>query len=197
MIVAPAPGEAGRLPFWRGDGPGRPIELGRALGRFTRELVEHETPEAWLRAEHALDEYAAKNLVDYVSDQREWTGTVPTDRRITIERFRDELGDWRLCILSPFGARSTRPGPSPSRRAWRPAATSTRQGALNEDGPVGEECCARRQTAAERIVRRSRQTDDPVLLGERGGRDLRSVCTRRASWRRQLRLWSRVVEPAH
>lgn len=105
VIVAPAPGEAGRLPFWRGDGPGRPIELGRALGRFTRELAEHETPEAWLRAEHALDAYAAKNLVDYVTDQREWTGTVPTDRRITIERFRDELGDWRLCILSPFGAR--------------------------------------------------------------------------------------------
>lgn len=105
VIVAPAPGEPGRLPFWRGDGPGRPIELGRALGRFTHDLLEQEAPEAWLEAEHGLDGFAAKNLVAYVLDQKAWTGSAPTDSRITIERFRDELGDWRLCILSPFGSR--------------------------------------------------------------------------------------------
>lgn len=105
VVVAPAPGEIGRLPFWRGDGPGRPVELGRALGRFTRELVEHEDPASWLQEDHALDQYAAKNLVDYVSAQQQATGSCPTDYRITIERFRDELGDWRLCILSPFGSR--------------------------------------------------------------------------------------------
>jgi len=105
VIVAPAPGEPGRLPFWRGDGPGRPIALGRALGRFTRELLEQEEPEAWLEAEHGLDAFAAQNLVAYVDDQQTWTGAVPTDTRITIERFRDELGDWRLCLLSPFGSR--------------------------------------------------------------------------------------------
>ncbi len=105
VIVAPAPGEPGRLPFWRGDGPGRPIELGRALGRFTRELLEQDAPETWLEAEHGLDGFAAKNLAAYVEDQKAWTGGVPTDVRITIERFRDELGDWRLCILSPFGSR--------------------------------------------------------------------------------------------
>jgi ATP-dependent helicase Lhr and Lhr-like helicase len=107
VIVSPAPGEPGRLPFWRGDGPGRPIELGRALGRFTRELGARtpEEAEPWLRAEYGLDELAAQNLVRYVHEQREATGTLPTDRAITIERFRDELGDWRVCILSPLGAR--------------------------------------------------------------------------------------------
>ncbi|MEM7408734.1 MAG: DEAD/DEAH box helicase [Myxococcota bacterium] len=116
VIVSPAPGEVGRLPFWRGEGPGRPIELGRALGRFVRRLADqagapkplHEgrdRAERWLREEHTLDEWAARNLVDYVVEQSESTGTLPTDRAITIERFRDELGDWRICILSPFGAR--------------------------------------------------------------------------------------------
>ncbi|MBW2244744.1 MAG: DEAD/DEAH box helicase, partial [Deltaproteobacteria bacterium] len=118
VVVAPAPGEAGRLPFWRGDGPGRPVELGQALGRFVRELAEHcraagggelhegrAAGEAWLCEEFALDEYAARNLVGYVIDQHESAGALPTDRAITIERFRDELGDWRVCLLSPFGSR--------------------------------------------------------------------------------------------
>ncbi len=108
VIVAPAPGEAGRLPFWRGDGPGRPFELGRALGRFTRELLEHgsrDAAAARLALEHGLDEYASKNLLDHLEAQREWTGSCPSDQRITLERFRDELGDWRICILSPFGSR--------------------------------------------------------------------------------------------
>ncbi len=107
VIVSPAPGEPGRLPFWRGDGPGRPIELGRALGAFTREvgLRDREQAEPWLQDEYGLDALAAKNLVDYVQEQREATGVLPTDRAITVERFRDELGDWRICILSPLGAR--------------------------------------------------------------------------------------------
>ena len=108
VIVSPAPGEPGRLPFWHGDGPGRPIELGRAMGAFTRELSAKKTPEAaeaWLQDTHKLDALAAKNLLDYVDEQRTVTGTVPTDRQITIERFRDELGDWRVCILTPFGGR--------------------------------------------------------------------------------------------
>ncbi|MCA9706220.1 MAG: DEAD/DEAH box helicase, partial [Myxococcales bacterium] len=107
VIVTPAPGEPGRLPFWRGDGPGRPIELGRALGAFTREVGTRarDRAEPWLEHEYGLDALAAKNLVDYVHEQREATGVLPTDRAITIERFRDELGDWRVCILSPLGAR--------------------------------------------------------------------------------------------
>ncbi len=107
VLVAPAPGEVGRLPFWRGEGPGRPIELGRALGAFVREVGDKPRDEAepWLRETHHLDEFAARNLLDHLHEQREATGTLPTDRAITIERFRDELGDWRVCILSPFGAR--------------------------------------------------------------------------------------------
>ncbi|MEO0424770.1 MAG: crosslink repair DNA glycosylase YcaQ family protein, partial [Pseudomonadota bacterium] len=107
VLVAPAPGEPGRLPFWRGDGPGRPVELGRALGAFTREIGERsrERARAWVMEQVPLDDYAADNIVDYVTEQREHTGTLPTDKRITIERFRDELGDWRVCILTPFGSR--------------------------------------------------------------------------------------------
>jgi ATP-dependent Lhr-like helicase len=107
VIVSPAPGEPGKTPFWRGDGPGRPIELGRALGRFVRELSETAPAEAplWLSRRVPLDEGAAENLVRYVQEQRAHTGSLPTDREITIERFRDELGDWRIAVLTPFGAR--------------------------------------------------------------------------------------------
>jgi ATP-dependent Lhr-like helicase len=116
VVVAPAPGEVGKLPFWRGDGPGRPVALGRALGGFVRELAsridaEPDTAsgraaaEAWLGSERRVDANAARNLVDFLVEQREATGSLPSDRALTIERFRDELGDWRVCILSPFGAR--------------------------------------------------------------------------------------------
>ena len=107
VLVSPAPGESGRLPFWRGDGPGRPPELGRAIGAFVRELdaLPRDRAEALLEREYGLDRFAAENLLAYLGEQKAHTGTLPTDRRITIERFRDELGDWRICILSPFGVR--------------------------------------------------------------------------------------------
>ena len=107
VVVQPAPGEPGKLPFWHGEGLGRPIELGRALGAFVRTVggLAPAAAHAWLREEYRLDDLAAKNLLAYVAEQREATGTLPTDRAITIERFRDELGDWRVCIHTPFGAR--------------------------------------------------------------------------------------------
>ena len=107
VIVIPAPGEPGRLPFWHGDQPGRPIELGRAIGTFTRELRARTDDDAvaHLRAVSAMDQLAAQNLVAYLAEQTEATGAVPDDRTIVVERFPDELGDWRVCILSPFGAR--------------------------------------------------------------------------------------------
>src|SRR5690606_1241403 len=106
VVVTPAPGEPGKMPFWHGDGPGRPLELGRALGAFTRELRGHPAREAVerLRADHGLDERAAANLVAYLDEQAEATGAVPDDRTIVVERFRDEIGDWRVCVLTPFGA---------------------------------------------------------------------------------------------
>jgi ATP-dependent Lhr-like helicase len=107
VIVDPAPGEPGKMPFWKGDKPGRPLELGRALGAVTRELASmpEARAEVVLRERFALDELAARNLVQYLRDEREAAGAIPDDRTVVIERFRDELGDWRVCILTPFGAR--------------------------------------------------------------------------------------------
>jgi ATP-dependent Lhr-like helicase len=107
VVVTPAPGEPGKMPFWKGDGIGRPVELGRAIGAFVRELdaMPAAKAEARLRTDHALDQRAARNLVAYLAEQREATGALPTDRQIVLERFRDELGDWRACLLSPFGGR--------------------------------------------------------------------------------------------
>lgn len=107
VIVSPAPGEPGRLPFWRGEGPGRPLELGRAIGAFVRRLgrLGKERSETWLEANTPLDRFASRNLASYIEEQKAHTGTLPTDRSITVERFCDELGDWRVCILTPFGAR--------------------------------------------------------------------------------------------
>ncbi|WP_017976186.1 ATP-dependent helicase [Actinopolyspora halophila] len=105
VVVEPAPGRPARMPFWKGDSPGRPLELGRAVGTFLRELSSAEEGDAAERARRAgLDEYARKNLLAYVAEQRAATGHVPDDRTIVIERFRDELGDWRVVVHSPFGA---------------------------------------------------------------------------------------------
>jgi ATP-dependent helicase Lhr and Lhr-like helicase len=105
VLVTPAPGQPGKLPFWHGDMLGRPVELGRALGAFLRELGGL-APEARLQrlAAAGLDDNAARNLVGYLDEQREATGVLPDDRTIVVERFRDELGDWRVCVHSPFGA---------------------------------------------------------------------------------------------
>jgi ATP-dependent Lhr-like helicase len=105
VLVSPAPGQPGKLPFWHGDTLGRPIELGRALGAFVRELLALE-PEARTRrlVDAGLDDNAATNLLQYLGEQLDATGSVPDDRTIVVERFRDELGDWRLCLHSPFGA---------------------------------------------------------------------------------------------
>ena len=108
VVVTPAPGELGKMPFWHGDGPGRPIELGRAVGELVRELRSEgdaDAVAARLRQRCGLDEAAAANLLAYLEDQAAATGAVPDDRTVVVERFRDEIGDWRLCVLTPFGAR--------------------------------------------------------------------------------------------
>nr|WP_235834763.1 helicase-related protein [Actinomadura logoneensis] len=106
VLVSPAPGQPGKLPFWHGDSPGRPAELGRALGAFTRELAALPEQRARARVTDAgLDEWAAGNLVSYLGEQREATRHVPDDRTVVVERFRDELGDWRMVVHSPLGAR--------------------------------------------------------------------------------------------
>ncbi|HEV6954124.1 MAG TPA: DEAD/DEAH box helicase [Promicromonospora sp.] len=109
VLVTPAPGLPGRLPFWKGDAPGRPAELGRAVGAFVRQAdaalaADPEAGREHLRAA-GLDPWAADNLAAYLTEQRQGTGRVPDDRTIVVERFRDELGDWRVVIHSPLGAR--------------------------------------------------------------------------------------------
>ena len=105
VLVTPAPGQPGRLPFWKGDTLGRPAELGAAVGRFVRDVVQLPPRRARERVTAAgLDEWAADNLLAYLAEQKEATGHVPDDRTIVVERFRDELGDWRIVVHSPFGA---------------------------------------------------------------------------------------------
>ncbi|KRF22813.1 ATP-dependent helicase [Phycicoccus sp. Soil802] len=104
VLVTPAPGLPGRLPFWKGDQQGRPAELGRAVGAFVREVVGLSPDRARARVEAAgLDEWAADNLLGYLTEQQEATRHVPDDRTIVVERFRDEIGDWRVAVHSPFG----------------------------------------------------------------------------------------------
>ncbi|WP_116714483.1 DEAD/DEAH box helicase [Euzebya tangerina] len=107
VLVSPAPGEPGRLPFWHGDTPSRPIEVGQAVGAFLREVTTSGSESALssLQAEYGLDDLAATNLLAYVEEQRQATEVMPSDTQIVVERFRDEIGDWRVCILSSFGGR--------------------------------------------------------------------------------------------
>jgi len=103
VVVTPAPGVPGAVPFWKGDAVGRPKELGEAIGAFARWAVEQEP--ATLERDYDLDPLAARNLLGFLREQQDATRVVPSDRAIVIERFRDEIGDWRLCVLSPYGGR--------------------------------------------------------------------------------------------
>jgi ATP-dependent Lhr-like helicase len=125
--VTPAPGEPGRIAFWHGDTVGRPVELGMALGRTVRELAEADDNSAMqrLRERSAFDERAATNLLAYLRDQLEATGALPDDRTVVVERFRDQLGDWRVCVLSCLGARVHAP--------WALAVTARLRERLDAD----------------------------------------------------------------
>src|SRR3954447_18935708 len=103
VIVSPAPGAPGAVPFWKGDGVGRPKELGQAIGEFSRWAVDQ--PAEVLERDYDLDERAATTLLAFLREQQEATRVLPSDRTIVVERFRDEIGDWRLCVLSPYGGR--------------------------------------------------------------------------------------------
>ncbi|HVG27883.1 MAG TPA: crosslink repair DNA glycosylase YcaQ family protein, partial [Acidobacteriaceae bacterium] len=118
VLVSPAPGEPGKMPFWHGDQAGRPIEFGRRIGALVRELREVPRGAAItkLTREQDLDEQAAENVLRYLADQELATEAVPDDRTIVIERVRDELGDWRMCCLTPLGSRVHAP--------WAMAATA-------------------------------------------------------------------------
>jgi ATP-dependent Lhr-like helicase len=111
VLVSPAPGEPGKMPFWKGDGPGRPLEFGQAIGTLVRQL-RRDTPDEGrqrLVTHHDLGDVAATNLLAYLDAQDDAINAVPDDRTIVIERCRDELGDWRLCLLSPLGGQILAP----------------------------------------------------------------------------------------
>ena len=118
VLVSPAPGEPGKMPFWKGEGPGRPVELGMAIGKLIRDLRKQEPADALtaLEKDHGLDALAAANLLNYLDEQHTATGAVPDDRTIVIERSRDDLGDWRVAVLTPLGSRIHAP--------WAMAATA-------------------------------------------------------------------------
>ncbi len=107
VLVSPAPGEPGKMPFWHGDTAGRPAEFGERIGAMTRQLLEmpHSSAITSLMQNHSLDASAAENLLRYLEEQKLATERVPSDKDVLVERCRDELGDWRVCVMTPFGSR--------------------------------------------------------------------------------------------
>lgn len=127
VLVSPAFGQPGKVPFWKGDGLGRPSELGEAIGAFTREIANASTTDARVRvAGIGLDERAVTNLIALVEEQKAATGTVPTDTTLVVERFRDELGDWRVVLHSPYGM--------PVHAPWALAVSARVRDRLGVDG---------------------------------------------------------------
>ena len=118
VLVSPAPGQPGKMPFWKGEGPGRPVELGMAIGKLVRDLRKQEPSDALaaLQENHGLDALASANLLKYLDEQHAATGAVPDDRTILIEQSRDDLGDWRVAVMTPLGSRIHAP--------WAMAATA-------------------------------------------------------------------------
>jgi ATP-dependent Lhr-like helicase len=120
--VVPAPaGSAARMPFWHGDMLGRPLETGEAVGRFIRETasLDPDAARSRLRSGFNLDDFAAGNLISYLAEEKEATGALPTDKTIVVQRFQDEIGDWRLVLLSPLGARIHAPWAMALRHRFR------------------------------------------------------------------------------
>ena len=138
VLVTPAPGEAGKMPFWHGDQAGRPLEFGRRIGALVRELRDapRNVAMARLTTEHDLEPGAAENVLRYLADQELATVVVPDDRNIVIERVRDELGDWRVCVLTPFGSRVHAPWAMAVTAKLRAASAQEVETMWSEDGFV-------------------------------------------------------------
>jgi ATP-dependent Lhr-like helicase len=136
VLVSPAPGLPGAVPFWKGEGVGRPYELGEQIGRASRELASLTRAKALdrLTKQHLLDDRAAQNLLTFLEEQQAATGAIPSDRTIVVERFRDEIGDWRVCILTPFGARVHAPWAMAAAARLRDALGVEAQSIWSDDG---------------------------------------------------------------
>jgi ATP-dependent Lhr-like helicase len=138
VMVSPAPGVPGRMPFWHGDRPGRPTEFGQAIGELARGLVAAKPDAAAkrLREEHGLDARAAANLIAYLEEQSEATGEVPSDRTLVVERYQDDIGDWRVCVLSPWGARVHAPWATAVLAGLRQSNAGDVEALWSDDGMV-------------------------------------------------------------
>ena len=138
VLVTPAPGEPGKTPFWHGDRPGRPVELGRAIGALTRELGDESDAAALRRLHeaHGLDDRAATELLAYIREQVAATGMVPSDRTIVVERYKDDLGDYRLCVLSPYGSRVHAPWCTAVLARLRALGSGDIEGIWTDDGMI-------------------------------------------------------------
>jgi ATP-dependent Lhr-like helicase len=138
VLVTPAPGEPGKMPFWHGDRPGRPLAFGQAIGALTRHLAELESDQAevLLREQHHLNQDSARALTEYVHEQVTAVGEVPSDRVIVIERFLDEVGDHRVCVLTPFGSRVHAPWATAVTEHLRARRVGDVEGVWSDDGMV-------------------------------------------------------------
>ena len=138
VLVSPAPGEPGKMPFWHGDQAGRPLEFGRRIGVLVRELRDMPRSAAITRLtrEHDLDQLAAENVMRYLADQEVATEQVPDDRTVVVERVRDELGDWRVCVMTPFGSRVHAPWAMAVQGRIRAAGHADVETMWSEDGFV-------------------------------------------------------------
>ena len=171
------------MPFWKGESIGRPLELGRAVGAFVREMAALSDDDARARATAAgLDEWAADNLLAYLREQREATRHVPSDRTILVERFRDELGDWRLVVHSPFGAQVNGPWALAIAARMRERRGVEVHASGADDGIVLRLPDAVDDTGAEVVPTAEDVLLDPaeveqIVVAELGGRR----CTRRGS----------------
>ncbi|MFN2469762.1 MAG: DEAD/DEAH box helicase [Gaiellaceae bacterium] len=169
VLVTPAPGVPGAVPFWKGEGIGRPYELGAAIGKTSRELValSDERAMARLQREHRLDERAAKNLLTFLREQEGSTGAVPSDRTVVVERFRDEIGDWRVCVLTPFGARVHAPWAMAMTARLRDGAGLDAQSIWSDDGIALHFPDADQPPPVEELLVDPEQLED-LVVGELG-----------------------------
>ncbi len=170
VLVSPAPGAPGAVPFWRGEGPGRPFEVGEAVGRTAREIAALSPADATarLRGESAFDDRAAANLIAYLDDQIQATGVVPSDRALVVERFRDEIGDWRLCLLSPFGGRVHAPWALAIAARLREATGGDAHAIWSDDGIAVHLPDADVTPGAEAILVDPTELEE-LVIGELGG----------------------------
>jgi ATP-dependent Lhr-like helicase len=187
VLVLPAPGEPGKMPFWRADRGGRPVEMGRAIGRLTRELLAlgREQAIARLQREHDLDALAAQNLLAYLEEQREATGVLPDDRTIVLERTRDEMGDWRLCLLSPWGGRVHAPWATALEARLRQAGEAEVESIWSDDGIVLRLPERERPPEAADLLPEPEEIED-LVARELGGTSLFAARFREAAARALL-----------